>query len=64
MAKKNEIQKVEITTTQDAAYATIARSMLTAARACKKLGKPAEKKLRAILVLQDWATAEFKKQII
>ena len=60
--KKNDVQKVEITTTNDAAYATIVRSMLTAARACKKVGD--DKRLRDCLAIADWASAEFKRAII
>lgn len=58
----SKAQKVTITTTADAQYATIQRSMLTAARACKRLGKTDQ--LRKILAIQDWAASEFKKAII
>ena len=60
--KVQEVQKVSIESSDDAAYATIIRSMLTATRAAKKLG--AYDKMKDMLAIESWASGEFKKAVI
>lgn len=67
---KNDIQAVKITTTVGNDYATIVKSMINAANACKRLmakgvdPKAIEKMQRTILTIEDQANAEFKKAVI
>lgn len=66
----DKIQQVQVITTTHNDYATIIRSCLTAANACKRLLKmehpdpKAERNLRAILALKDWADENYKRAII
>lgn len=57
-----QAQTVRIQSSKDAHYATIERAMITAARAAKKVGS--SDKVREILKIKDWASAEFKAEVI
>lgn len=57
-----KVQEVTIKTSPANGYATVVRSMITAANACKKLGD--EQMLGHVMTIHEWATRKFTEEML